>query len=143
MIARELRLLDGEGTHENLVARLGAGACWPHRALGGGVALAQELDAKWVVGSWNGTIVSGGQLLGQLAPLYFELGPDGTCKGTIQSPTGILRPLESCVFEVVGDSVRLKYASYAGSGRQLKNVELDLKRQGEELVGSRTRLKRR
>jgi hypothetical protein len=64
-------------------------------------------------------------------------------RASLQSPTGILRPLESCAFEVVGASVRLKYVIYAGSGRSLKDVELDLKRQGEELVGSRTRLARR
>jgi len=55
MIVREPRLLAGEGTHENLVARLDTGACWPHRGVGGGVALAQELDAKWLVGKWEGT----------------------------------------------------------------------------------------
>ena len=64
-------------------------------------------------------------------------------RASLQSPTGILVPLESCAFEVVGGSVRLRYVVYAGSGRTLRNVELDLKRQGEELVDSRTRLKRR
>ncbi|MDP2628175.1 MAG: hypothetical protein Q8Q58_14900, partial [Candidatus Rokubacteria bacterium] len=99
-------------------------------------------EHKWVVGSWNGTFESG-ERSGQRATVDFELGPDGTCKGIIQSPTGILVPLESCTFEVVEASVRLKYVTYFGRGRSLKKVELDLKRQGEELVGSRTRLKRR
>jgi len=142
MIVRELRLLDGEGTHENLVARLGAGACWPHRGVGGGVALAQELDAKWLAGQWNGTIRSKEQS-GHLARVDVEMSPDGTCKCAIQSPTGNLVRPENCAWEVVGDSVRLKYVPYAGRGRSLKNVELDLKRQGEELVGSGTRLARR
>ena len=64
-------------------------------------------------------------------------------RASLESPTGILVPLESCAFEVVGGSVRLKYVVYAGKGRSLKNVELDLSRQGEELVGSGTRLARR
>ena len=131
-----------EGTHEDCVARLGAGACWPHRGVGGGVALAQELDAKWLAGQWNGTIASK-EHSGHVARVDVEMSPDGPCKCAIQSPTGALVRPENCAWEVVGDSVRLKYVPYAGRGRSLKNVELDLSRQGEELVGSGTRLARR
>ena len=131
-----------EGTHEDCVARLGAGARRPDRGVWGGVALAQAPDATWLVGQWNGTIASK-EHSGHVARVDVEMSPDGPCKCAIQSPTGaVVRP-ENCAWEVVGDSVRLKYVVYAGKGRSLKNVELDLSRQGEELVGSGTRLARR
>jgi len=131
-----------EGTHEDCVARLGAGARRPDRGVGGGVALAQAPDATWLVGRWNGTIASK-EHSGHVARVDVEMSPDGPCKCAIQSPTGALVRPENCAWEVVGDSVRLKYVVYAGKGRSLKNVELDLSRQGEELVGSGTRLARR
>lgn len=103
--------------------------------LGGGVALGEELDAKWLAGKWTATTPSPAGM-GRQDRGEWEVKEDGTFVGEVQSASGSLIPYRDGKWKIDGDSVVFE-ALLAGGPAVVRNTKVTwtLKRSGADLIG--------
>jgi hypothetical protein len=105
-------------------------------ALGSGIGLAQELDVKWLVGTWKAEIPSpGGQ--GNADRVELVIQDNGTFTGDTQSARSGLIQFRHGAYRVTAADVTLE-ATAQGGPAVLNGTKLTwtLKRRGEELDGT-------
>ena len=105
-------------------------------ALNGGVAGAQELDAKWVVGKWSSSLENPGDRR-HTDQWQLFLRQDGTFEGDIQSTRAGLIRLRNGSWKIDDQTVVLEALHQGGpshvNGTKLK---LTLRRAGDKLDGT-------
>jgi hypothetical protein len=108
------------------------------RAVGweGGVALAQDLDAKWLVGKWTSVAENPGDRR-QTDRWELTMKPDGTFQGDVQTDRSGLIHLRNGSWKVDGATVILE-AIFQGGPSHVNGsaLKLTLKRAGDQLDGT-------
>lgn len=132
---RSLAHLDTEERCATERAHLGHLRGRPANGLGGGVALAQELDAKWLVGTWQALTPSSAGM-GQADRVEVTVKPDGTFEGDAQSASVGLLNFRSGTWKVSGEAVVLDATIQGGRRINGSSVKWTLKRNGEDLEGT-------
>ena len=103
--------------------------------LWGTLALAQDLNAKWLAGTWRGTTPSPAGA-GQLDKREIVFREDGTYTGEIQSVRGGLLKIAGA-YKVAGDTLNVDGSYTEGpAGIQGTKFTYTLKRVGEDLEGT-------
>jgi hypothetical protein len=106
-----------------------------------GTVVAQDLDASWLVGKWQGNSQPQGSA--RPAQIVIQVKADGTFEGEAHSPglAGVI--FQDGKWKIAGDTAMFDYRSdvvttggRGGAGRQLTNSTWTLKRTGEDLEGT-------
>lgn len=128
--------LEGETVHETMLAHLEHVPPRPLDHWWGGVALAQELDPKWLAGTWKAATPSPAGM-GREDQWEILVKEDGSFKGDVQSARGGLINLDGS-WKVTGASVTLD-GVYQGGPSSVRGTKfsLSLGRSGEALEGTR------
>jgi hypothetical protein len=102
------------------------------------LAVADDLDASWLVGKWNGEGRSEDPMVGDFQ-LRIQVKPDGTFEGESQTRGYGALPYQDGKWKVTGDTVTFTNRTYVTdrySGRVPRSETWILKRAGENLEGS-------
>ncbi len=101
------------------------------------LAVAEDLDPKWLVGKWQGESQPQGSF--HPAQIVIQVKADGTFEGEANSPAFAAVNLQDGKWKIAGDTAMFEYRSDVvtrGAGRQLTNSMWTLKRNGETLEGT-------
>jgi len=100
-----------------------------------GPVMAQNLDAAWLAGKWQGDVQ-----IPRVPPIPVRIlvKADGTFEGEAQDPRFGLSPLLDGKWEIAGDTVKFDYRIdlQTRNGRMTSQPRWTLKRDGEDLVGT-------
>ena len=125
-----------EESYETWLAHLDPVCRWPADRRGGGVALAQEPDTKWLVGTWRGSMPSPAGM-GQTDRVELIVKGDATFEGDTQSARGGLLSYRKGSWKATGETVVLDATIQGGPGAVNGSaVKWTLKRSGDDLEGT-------
>jgi hypothetical protein len=124
-----------ETSHETMLAHLDHVPRRPLDHWWGGVALAQELDPKWLAGTWKAATPSPAGL-GRQDQWEILVKEDGSLRGDVQSARGGLINLAG-PWKITGASVTLDGVYQGPSPVNGTKFVLSLGRSGEALEGTR------